>query len=253
MTSSKPLPVKRDNHFSSDSDNSDDIPLVSESIDQPSPIPSQSVSPIPSPQIFLSLYRITWTSGTFPSAIKQIRFLSDADSWLYTAEPKEIQGIPSYVITEAHNSMVLGRLETSKSAAFTLLLPTERGEIELLGFVWESNGIKFVFCPPGSEPFVSSSKDERLAKLLKDRKPLPSNALTFISKPNPVDEKGKPVRHPELPEVSEPSDKNFVVIDPQWVTIMKIYKMGERFFTVQAIPFLTPLGIFACAIAVIIK
>jgi hypothetical protein len=59
----------------------------------------------------------------------------------------------------------------------------------------------------------------------------------LASKPQPADEKGKLVRYPELPDVSEPSEKNFVVSDPQWVTVMKIYKVSERLFTVQAISF----------------
>jgi hypothetical protein len=34
---------------------------------------------------------------------------------------------------------------------------------------------------------------------------------------------------------------------------MKIHKMAERFFTVQALPDFAPLVAFACAMAVVIK
>jgi hypothetical protein len=100
---------------------------------------------------------------------------------------------------------------------------------------------------------VSASKSERLAFLLKDGKPLPENTGVLRSKTVPVNEKGKALRHPELPELSEQCEKNFVIEDGEGVTVMKIYKMAERFFTVQAAETFTPLVAFACAIAVIIK
>jgi hypothetical protein len=82
---------------------------------------------------------------------------------------------------------------------------------------------------------------------------LPTNAQAFTSKTPPVNEKGKPLRHPELPELSEVSEKNFVVRDEHGITVMKIYKMAERFFSVQAASLFAPLVAFGCAVAVIIK
>jgi hypothetical protein len=75
----------------------------------------------------------------------------------------------------------------------------------------------------------------------------------FASKTPPVNEKGKPVRHPEMPELSELCEKNFVVADSRGITVIKIYKMAERFFGVQAAPDFAPLVVFGCVIAIIIK
>jgi hypothetical protein len=243
--------VKRDDHFSSDGDDSDDIPLVCDVAVPKSPAPP---TPLTLPPLPVITYRLNWVSGGgFSSSIKQIRFLNDFDQWIFSAESKEVFGNPSWVLTSAHDSAMLGRLETPKVPAYTFLVPSARGEIDLLGFVWDGSAVRFVFLTSDGTPFVSASKDDRVAMVLKEGKPLPPNAAMFVSKAQPVNEKGKPVRHPDLPELSEPCDKNFVIEDPQGRAVMKIYKMAEKFFTVQAISFFAPMIVFACAIAVIVK
>jgi hypothetical protein len=240
--------VKRDDHFSSDGEVEDDIPLVS---DPPETSPA-AVCCAPTPQIPLITYRLQWTVGGLSSSIKQIHFLNDADVWLFSAESKEVSGNPSYVLTGAHDTALLARLETPKVPAYTLLFPHSNGEIDALGLVWDGPAIKFAICAPGTV-YSSPSKDARLALLLKEGKALPANAIIGASKAPPVNEKGKPVRHPELPELSELCEKNFVVADSRGITVMKIYKLAERFFGVQAAPDFAPLVVFGCVIAVIIK
>jgi hypothetical protein len=241
--------VKRDDQFSSDGDAEDDIPLVS---DAPEASSIVAVKSAPIPQLQLITYHLNWTVGGLSSSIKQIHFLNQADVWLFSAESKEISGTPSYVITAAHDTALLARLETPKIPAYTLLAPHSNGEIDILGLVWEGATIKVAFCSAGTV-YSSSSQDVRLAMLLKEGKALPPNAHVFASKAPPVNDKGKPVWHPELPELSEPCEKNFVVEDSHGVSVMKVYKMAERFFGVQAAPSFAPLVAFGCAIAVIVK
>lgn len=250
--------VKRDHHFSSDDDIADDIPLVSEIAEaaSPSKLSLASLETLPVPEIPLSVYRVNWVVGGFSSSIKQIRFLGVYDSWVFTAEPKDFRGVPSWHITAPHDAATLGHLEAPKAPkapAYTLVTSSATGEGDILGLVWDGNAVKFVLYAQGTAVYPSSSKDDRLAMLLKDGKPLPEQVMVFTSKTPPVNEKGKPVRYFELPELAEVCEKNFVFEDRQGVTVMKIYKMAERFFTVQAVPFFSPLIVFACAIGVIIK
>jgi hypothetical protein len=244
--------VKRDHHFSSDEDIADDIPLVSEVAELESSSSKLTVARLSTssvPEIPFNIFRVNWVVGGFSSSIKQIHFLSASDSWVFTAEPKEFNGIPSWMITSPHETTTLGRLEAPKVPAYTLVTSNSSNEEDILGLVWDGNAIKFVFCAPGA----STSKDDRLGMVLKDGKPLPTQGIVFTSKKPPVNEKGKPLRYSELPELSELCEKNFVFEDGQGIIVMKIYKMAERFFTVQAVPYFSPLVVFGCAIGVIIK
>jgi hypothetical protein len=248
--------VKRDDHFSSDEEIVDDIPLVadaSESDAPPPPPPPPAVAlapPAPIPAVPLTTWHVSCVSGTFGSTIKQMRFLSDSDEWLYSADPRDVGGVPSYVISEPREGAIYGRVELGKIPAYTLILSTEAGEVDVLGLAWGTGSVKFGFCAAGVK---SPGKDDRLAfGVFAGMEMLPEVRL-FLSKPIPVNEKGKPVRHPELPELSEPSDKNFVIQDTRAITHVKIYKMAEKFFSVQASSVFPALVAFGFAIAVLAK
>jgi hypothetical protein len=88
--------VKRDDHFSSDGDVVDAIPLVSDIAEPVSPMSAQFTS---IPEVSMIVYRLSWTTGGFTLSIKQIRFLNEADVWLFSAEPKDVNGNPSFVVT----------------------------------------------------------------------------------------------------------------------------------------------------------
>jgi hypothetical protein len=243
--------VKHDIVFDSDVDDFDDIPIVS---DDP-PIPPQRSFPVLAPvePIPFRTYRISWTTGTFGSSIQQIRFIGEGDIWIFNAEPQEVKGVPSYVITSPHQTEVLGWIETPKIPAYTLVFPNSVNDVDVLGLVWETAGLRLAFMPPGQQPYCAPSPDDRLAIRFRNGKTMPRNGLFFSSKPPGTDEKGKPTRQADLPIVAEASEKNFVIEDVHGIIVMKIYKMAEKFFTVQAVPYFIPPVVFAFAIAVIVK
>lgn len=89
----------------------------------------------------------SWASGTFSSAINQIRFLRNTDSWTFRTEQKLFQGSPSCTITGAHGNREVPRRHFA------------RGEPVVLGCVWDGVGIKFAFSKsPNSESRAVSVK-----------------------------------------------------------------------------------------------
>jgi hypothetical protein len=178
-----------------------------------------------------------------------MRLLRDDDFWLLSTEPRKVGDALSYVISDPRGSDVVARVEFPKVPAYTLLIARDGGELDVLGLAWAGASVRFAFARDGVK---STSKDDRLAMLLSGER-LPPGTPVFLSKPMPVNEKGKPVRHPELPELSEPSDKNFVIEDGKGTTHLKIYKMTDRFFGVQAPVDFPATVVFGFAIAILLK
>jgi hypothetical protein len=230
---------------SSDTEDIDDIPIFSSD-------PPASRAP-PVGLIPFVTYRASWAPATIGSPIPQVNFIGADDVWLLTAGPREVNGILSYVITAPHRTDALGRLEVPGIPACTLVVPNGPAEMDVFALLWEDTGIRFAFLAPGGEAYVPASPDERLALAFRDGKPLPPNALIFASKPRRVDGRGRPVRHPDLPIVAKMSDRNFVLADVHETIVVRIYKMADRFFTVQAVPYFVPPIVFAFAIAVVVK
>jgi hypothetical protein len=80
---------------------------------------------------------------------------------------------------------------------------------------------------------------------------LPEGCWTFVSKAPPGDVKN--ARLEDIPQLADQSEKCFVIVDARGVIIFEIYKMAEKFYTVQAAGIFNPIAAFGCAIAILAK
>jgi hypothetical protein len=245
---------------SEDSD-TDDIPFIANTSDPQGPAdppdpPRAAASTVPNlpRQPDLAFFRVSYTTGTLSSTKKEIYFFDNFDGLLFSAIPREMPGNDSYVILDSTGLHPPARVEVAKKEShYTLMVTSPDCEKEVVGVAWESRpygALVRVALMPNNRQYVSTDPRTRLGALAASQA-LPDGCWAFTSKPPPGE--SKRTKFTEVPQLADQSDKCFVIVDQQGLVLFKIYKMADKFYTVQAATIFDPMAAFGCTIGILIK
>jgi hypothetical protein len=170
-----------------------------------------------------------------------IRIFDNRDGLVYTAAPN---GDCYAVLNRA--SFCLGRIEMLRKSEATLILSAGSTNQEVIGVHIDRRLMRIVVMPQ-AKVHPTLGKDTRLCALAGRETP-PDGAFYFASD---VPQKGVPF--PDVPQCADQTEKCFVVHDGDGYLVLMIYKMAERFFSVQAVDVFGPIGALTCAVAALHK